>query len=307
MTLTGPAARGERSRGVSVAIGVGAVLLALPHGLLLVLMLLSFSGGASGALATIGLAGFWVYTAGILAIWYAAYLRSGARRGRRRYRPIINAPSDVIREGIQCAQCGYDLRGLRAGARCPDCGHGIMETLRAPTRKRVKPFWSWPVLVVLGIGAIPLVMGLVPEVVRKVPPYSGLYGVCWREQAELLFSGAIYVCGALLGGALIKFLRERDLTVRRALPLLPAVAGTTLGMTLVLPYHALLIGTGRAPERFMIYGLIAACTGAGLGFLLLLLIQIAAPAPGRRWLPLACYVLLVGLACGGWVALGFSL
>lgn len=41
------------------------------------------------------------------------------------------AKAKVVEAGVLCARCGYDLCGLRANQRCPECGGPIANSLRA--------------------------------------------------------------------------------------------------------------------------------------------------------------------------------
>ena len=35
-----------------------------------------------------------------------------------------------VRISLKCVECGYDLRGLRAGGKCPECGHAVLDTVQ---------------------------------------------------------------------------------------------------------------------------------------------------------------------------------
>lgn len=43
-------------------------------------------------------------------------------------RPLAAA---VVRRGVECRNCRYDLRGIRADGRCPECGLAVWESIRA--------------------------------------------------------------------------------------------------------------------------------------------------------------------------------
>jgi hypothetical protein len=45
-------------------------------------------------------------------------------------RPLVEAPPTVTSHAI-CRHCGYDLHGLPADGRCPECGSGVGESLSA--------------------------------------------------------------------------------------------------------------------------------------------------------------------------------
>ncbi|MFO0872780.1 MAG: hypothetical protein U0575_02250 [Phycisphaerales bacterium] len=43
--------------------------------------------------------------------------------------PIVNLTRSNVSTSVHCRQCGYDLKGLAATGRCPECGLAIVETL----------------------------------------------------------------------------------------------------------------------------------------------------------------------------------
>lgn len=61
-------------------------------------------------------------------------------------------------DDLVCVRCGYPLRGLPPGGRCPECGSGIQQSLSASTRflRHAPPGW----LASLAAGAALMVAGL---------------------------------------------------------------------------------------------------------------------------------------------------
>jgi len=47
----------------------------------------------------------------------------------RREGIIHHAARSIVSTSIHCQQCGYDLKGLAAATRCPECGLEVLETL----------------------------------------------------------------------------------------------------------------------------------------------------------------------------------
>ena len=45
--------------------------------------------------------------------------------------PVVAAAPAPLQEDVPCARCGYDLRGLTAPGRCPECGFDIDASIRA--------------------------------------------------------------------------------------------------------------------------------------------------------------------------------
>lgn len=52
----------------------------------------------------------------------------------------VEAAQRVIGD-IRCAQCGYNLRGAATGAKCPECGAAIGDSLRACGLRSASPAW----------------------------------------------------------------------------------------------------------------------------------------------------------------------
>jgi hypothetical protein len=69
------------------------------------------------------------------------------------------AGKHVIDDDYPCAQCGYNLRGLRYGERCPECGHNDAMTYAqwlADAQARVTNAQSWIIAAVLALLGGPL-------------------------------------------------------------------------------------------------------------------------------------------------------
>jgi len=80
-----------------------------------------------------------------------------------------------------CIHCGYNLRGLEAAGRCPECGSGITDSTRGDLLKYADPkwlerlrfgtslkLWNIGIMIVLGLAAGFLVIFGVPQIVLIV-------------------------------------------------------------------------------------------------------------------------------------------
>lgn len=75
-----------------------------------------------------------------------------------------------IDRDVACVQCGYNLRGLPVTGLCPECGHGIAESLAAPDLASQGRRWLSRVRAGLWMHIYNLGLG-----VLYVLPYLGLY------------------------------------------------------------------------------------------------------------------------------------
>jgi len=100
----------------------------------------------------------------------------------------------VIREGVSCGNCRYDLRGQRRYGRCPECGRGVDDTLRA-LDEAYRPLlghawltqvWEGSVLLLIGTGML-AVLAVVPEAM-----------FAWRSVERVIMLG--WICTAWVLG-----------------------------------------------------------------------------------------------------------
>jgi hypothetical protein len=76
----------------------------------------------------------------------------------------------VVREGVSCGQCRYDLRGQSRYGRCPECGRAVDATLRALDESYqpllghawLTQVWEGSVLLLIATAML-LVLAVVPE------------------------------------------------------------------------------------------------------------------------------------------------
>lgn len=54
--------------------------------------------------------------------------------------PTAPFEGELIREPTPCGKCGYDLRGLRVGTRCPECGQPVADGAVAAARREPEQF-----------------------------------------------------------------------------------------------------------------------------------------------------------------------
>ncbi len=158
-------------------------------------------------------------------------------------------PAEVIEQDWSCSACGYNLRGLPTGHRCPECGH--IELYRPPPPGEAS-FGSWfaqrkdaatggrtwamiALAIVFGgpwavLGAMwnsiptlwgPVVMGPATEEVMKIAAIALVI-----EKRPYLFGGAWQIRLAAIGGALGFAVVENILYLTVYIP------SPTLGLTL---------------------------------------------------------------------------
>lgn len=84
----------------------------------------------------------------------------------------------VVSEALHCRKCGYDLRGLSGGGRCPECGLDIWSTVLAtidPAASRLPSLRNPPVVgnSMLGLTLFMLagtLLLVIPPLVRLIDP-----------------------------------------------------------------------------------------------------------------------------------------
>jgi hypothetical protein len=94
------------------------------------------SSGDSNQPARVLLISFPLWLLGALAVVYPmwTFVRTRDRR-RLGLVPAITKDhaiqSDTIEDDVKCVSCGYNLRGLSPQGRCPECGSGIAQSIKA--------------------------------------------------------------------------------------------------------------------------------------------------------------------------------
>ncbi len=89
----------------------------------------------------------------------------------------VEMPETLSAFSVPCARCGYDLRGLSAEGRCPECGEAIERSLRAERLIFADPVWLERIrrgtrvmiaalLVLAGVGVVGVVAGLVAAIAQ---------------------------------------------------------------------------------------------------------------------------------------------
>ena len=103
-------------------------------------------------------------------------------------RPQI-APDGTICDDVACHKCGYDLRTLRADARCPECGEAVRASIRGEMLIYADPGWVMRLSrgaagILIGVAAViigPLAERLIGIVLMQAVVFlgtiSGLVGV----------------------------------------------------------------------------------------------------------------------------------
>lgn len=289
-----------------VAAATAALLLAIVHALLILLTTCWLNGFVKsdrlGGAAMAGAAAWSILTVLLWWSWHGGRVR---RRGGRR--ALVHSPRDVLDAGFRCVHCGYDLRTLRAGGRCPECGKPVMATLTAADGPVRPGWWSRALAGWLAVASVPILLGLVPEVVRGPLPASGVYRTLRLEQEQLLWSGVIAMTATVTTALLVNRWRTRRLTWANGWMLVPAAASALAGVASCLVWLVRWFFTGRSDEFWVFVGVFTAACGVGFGLLLRLLAAIVVRDGRLRVLPLAAYWVLVGLAGTGLVALLLSM
>ncbi|MFO0840120.1 MAG: hypothetical protein U1D55_16555 [Phycisphaerae bacterium] len=106
--------------------------------------------------------------------------------------PSFADPSTVIDSDIACRKCGYNLRGLNALTRCPECGVAVGLSLRGDLLRFANPAWVellgrgislilWGIVVSAIAGLVSamlsrLVGGAIPALLATASSLVGLWG-----------------------------------------------------------------------------------------------------------------------------------
>jgi hypothetical protein len=208
----------------------------------------------------------------------------------------------IIRKRLPCSRCGYDLEGLEAHARCPECGFEVVETLarrldpaaesiaRSPGLARTA--WSVYLTSVGSFAASAIALAPMLKIVRSSiePPAwvrPGLDGVAAVSPFVALagalvgFAGAVLVLpwsrsrgvvrarvagglGFLAWGVLALAPREVPYSLA-ALGAAAAVAASTTPLLRQLVPHSKLFRTARHATQTTRELLISAAVAAGAG------------------------------------------
>ncbi len=108
----------------------------------------------------------------------------------------IRPSREVLREDRPCRKCGYNLRGLRAGDRCPECGTAVSESKRKSDRyadnMTDSPMWY---LVVVACGSVAMGLALFGSIGLMIAERAASSG--WNPLSPLL----VAVAGGLIAVA----------------------------------------------------------------------------------------------------------
>ena len=127
----------------------------------------------------------------------------------RHIAPLLD-DHDRVAGDLPCVHCGYNLRTLASEGRCPECGHSVMESLRARYLWQSPPSWVENITTAARVLTIciGLLLGLIVpiafvELIR--PPFAEIGMACG---AILLVFLPLAIIASLLG------LTERDPNLR---------------------------------------------------------------------------------------------
>ncbi|MGB0716413.1 MAG: hypothetical protein ACPGXK_11070, partial [Phycisphaerae bacterium] len=80
----------------------------------------------------------------------------------------INPVDALLTEDLACRHCGYNLRGLTHGARCPECSAAVAESLREDYLRFADPEWLQKVRLGVDLVAWPCAIFLLLFVLKII-------------------------------------------------------------------------------------------------------------------------------------------
>ena len=143
-----------------------------------------------------------------------------------------------------CDGCGYNLRGLSADGRCPECGHAVADSLRATSLFHADPRWLRRLAVA---GVLPLaavVFVVVFEIVEgSLKQWLLAGGAFYYVNAAGFFAGQLLLAA---GPALLLFRPPRRYDARPARRRL-GLAAPALHVVVTLAMVVLLLVNASLP------------------------------------------------------------
>lgn len=97
-----------------------------------------------------------------------------------------------------CAQCGYELSGIAAAGRCPECGRAYDLGSGRGTTARRQPWLVRHIRTVSLVGLAVVILGC-----------SGLLSLVGRNAVSLVLCGLLFA-GVTLAVAVLSYLSEKD-------------------------------------------------------------------------------------------------
>jgi hypothetical protein len=105
----------------------------------------------------------------------------------------VRPSREVVKEDRRCRKCGYNLRGLKMGDRCPECGTAVSEVARKKDRyadnMTESPMWY---LVVVACGSVAMGLALFGSIALMIAERSASAG--WNPLSPLM----VAVAGGLI-------------------------------------------------------------------------------------------------------------